>query len=248
MPAVKSASDLYGLALEQFTAERNDLVKRLKVDGDKEAAARVGKLRKPTLPAWAVNQLVRTQPKQIKALFATGDAVARAQGKGQADKLREAAADQREQLAELMDRAEGLLDADGRTLAAGVLERVSETLRAAAIDPECRAQVQDGCLTRELRFTGLSGFSAAAAATPRESRRAEEQPAQQRQKQIKTARDEERQARHDLQEAQKQLRQADRELASAQGARDQAAKNVESAEEALAEATEQLEQLQRGGK
>jgi hypothetical protein len=248
MPAVKTASDLYGLPLEEFTAQRNELVKRLKADGEKDEAARVAKLRKPSTAAWAVNQLVRTQSKRIKALFEAGDAIAEAQAQGQPQKLREAAAKQRAELAGLMDRAEGLLDAQGRTLAANVQERVGETLRAAAIDPESRAQAEAGCLTRELQFTGLAGFSTAAAAAPSPGRGPEEQAAKDRRKEIKSAKDAERQARHDLQAAHKELRQADRELAAVQERRAAAVEAAHGAQQALDAASEQLEKLQRGGR
>ena len=158
MTTVTGPSDLYGLPLDEFTTEREQLVKRLKADGERDQAASASKLRKPTVAAWAVNQLVRTQSKEIKALFRAGDAAAKAQTKGQADALRKAGGEMREQLVTLIGRAEGLLDSGGHPPSATVLERVSETLRAAAIDSESREQVQDGCLTRELRYTGLGGI------------------------------------------------------------------------------------------
>jgi hypothetical protein len=237
MPQVKTASDLYGLPLDEFTAQRNELAKRLKGEGEAEEAARVAKLRKPSTAAWAVNQLVRTQAKDINALFEAGDSVAESQARGQADRLREAAGEQRAQLAGLMSRAQGLLDSEGRALAPNVLERVGETLRAAAIDPECRAQVKDGCLTRELQFTGLGGLAGA----PARSRGADAAA-------IKQAKQREQQAKQDLREAEKALRKADRELEAAQTSRDAAAETVERAEAALAEASEKLDQLQRGGR
>ena len=43
-------------------------------------------LRKPSVAAWAVNQLVRTQPKALQALFASGDDLARAQAQAAAGK------------------------------------------------------------------------------------------------------------------------------------------------------------------
>jgi hypothetical protein len=248
MPPVKTASDLYGLPLEEFTARRNELVKSLKAAGEKDEAARVAKLRKPSTPAWAVNQLVRTQSKRIKALFEAGDAIAEAQAHGQPEKLRQAAAKQRAELAGLMDRAEGLLDAEGRTLAASTQERVGETLRAAAIDPESRTQVEAGCLTRELQFTGLAGFSTAAAAPASPGSRPEEQDPPDRQKEIKSAKDAERRARHGLQAARKELRQAERELAAVQERRAAAVEAAHGAQQALDAASEQLEKLQRGGR
>ncbi len=245
MPQVKTGADLYGLPLDEFTQQRNELAKRLKAVGEKDEAARVAKLRKPSTAAWAVNQLVRTQPRRIEALFAAGDQLAKAQSQGLADQLREAAAAQREELAAIVGRAEGLLDSEGRPLAGGVLERVSETLRAAAIDHESRAQVEGGCLTRELQFTGLGGF--AAGATPAQDR---QDDATQRKldREIKTAREQEQQAKQDLKEAQKELHQEERELAMAQRARDHGAEKVDRAEARLAEAAQQLDQLQRGGR
>ena len=50
---------LYGLPLEEFTPARNELAKRLRKDGRKAEAARVGELAKPSLALWTVNQLAR---------------------------------------------------------------------------------------------------------------------------------------------------------------------------------------------
>ena len=47
--AIMDPRDLYGLPLEEFTAERNALAKQLRRDGQRERADEVSKLRK-TLP------------------------------------------------------------------------------------------------------------------------------------------------------------------------------------------------------
>ena len=93
--------DLYGLPLDRFVAERGALAKSLRADGKRDEAAEVAKLRKPSVAAWAVNQLVRTQSREVKALFKAGDQLQRAQadllaGKGDAGKLRAAAERERE--------------------------------------------------------------------------------------------------------------------------------------------------------
>src|SRR5947209_20145303 len=90
------AHDLYGLPLERFVPERGALAKALRNEGERDEAARVGKLPKPSRAAWAVNQLVRTQRRAVAALFEAGDALQQAQteviaGRGQAGSLREAA-------------------------------------------------------------------------------------------------------------------------------------------------------------
>src|SRR5579884_3410269 len=152
--------DLYGLPLEQFTSQRNALAKQLRRDGRREDAAEVAKLRKPSVAAWAVNQLVRTQRSQLASLFRAGDQLQKAQAslltkRGNPGALREAVDAERAVVEALTKKARGLLNSDGHELTPARLEQVSETLHAAALDRDARAQVQDGCLDRELRHIGL---------------------------------------------------------------------------------------------
>lgn len=247
---VTSAEDLYGLALDEFTSERNELAKRLRSEGEKEEAARVAKLRKPSTAAWAVNQLVRTQKKAIGELFDAGDEMIDAQsqaigGNGSADAIKAATQKQREATTKLLKAAAGLLSSDGHELPASVQERVSETLRAAAIDPESREQVSDGCLVKELHFTGLAGFTADAQTSARADRAKEKR---ERETALRAAKEEQGEAERELKQAQRQLEAAERELTQAERTRDKAAKAVQAAEEALDEARERTEQLQRGGR
>lgn len=64
---------------EQFIAARNALVLQLRDADQRELATAVGKLRRPTVAAWAVNQTVRTHREQFAALLDAGDQVRRAQ-------------------------------------------------------------------------------------------------------------------------------------------------------------------------
>ena len=87
--------ELYGLPLERFTEERNALVKELRKEGRREEATEVSNLRKPSVAAWAVNQLVRTQRRDVANLLEAGDSLREAQsqllaGHGDADALRDA--------------------------------------------------------------------------------------------------------------------------------------------------------------
>src|SRR6478672_7443599 len=61
--------DLFALPLEHFTAARNELVKQLKREGDAEAAEHVRSLSKPTVAAWAANQLARRDPEGVRSLL-----------------------------------------------------------------------------------------------------------------------------------------------------------------------------------
>ena len=119
-------------------------------------------LRKPSVAAWAVNQLIRTQRREVYALYAAGDALRDVQagvldGSADARDLRAAAEQEREAVDALATIARGLLTSGGQELTATTLERVTETLHAAALDDEARQEVSAGRLVRELRHVGLGG-------------------------------------------------------------------------------------------
>lgn len=169
---VTDPDDLYGLPLDRFVPERGALAKALRGEGRKDEAARVAALRKPSVAAWTVNQLIRTQRRAASALFDAGDEVQRAQsellaGRGGAPALREATQREREAVDTLAQSAGGLLSSDGHEPTQATLDRVSETLHAAALDDDARAQAREGCLERELRWAGFGasgGESAGASA------------------------------------------------------------------------------------
>ena len=58
--------DLYGLPLDRFIPERASLVRELRSGGEREQASVVAALRKPSVAAWAVNQLIRTQRREVE--------------------------------------------------------------------------------------------------------------------------------------------------------------------------------------
>jgi hypothetical protein len=220
-----NANDLYGLPLDRFIPERGALAKSLRAGGERDEAAEVAKLRKPSVAAWAVNQLVRTQGAEVKALFKAGDQLQRAQadllaGKGDAAKLRTATEREREAVDELTAAARGLLSSEGHELTPSTLERVSDTLHAAALDEGARGEVKDGCLVRELRHVGLGAFGELAAAPP-----APKQDEAKR-KAAEKAEAERRRA----------LERANRAVEAAQARRDRAADALREAEDALARA------------
>jgi hypothetical protein len=159
------AHDLYGLPLERFVPERTALTRKLRSEGRREEAAETAKLSKPSVAAWAVNQLVRTQGRAVAELFRAGDALREAQsellaGRSDGEALREATERERAVLEGLMERARGLLSTEGHELSQTMLDRVAETLHAAAVDDEIRARVQEGSLTKELRHMGLGATGA----------------------------------------------------------------------------------------
>lgn len=152
---------LYSEPPDAFTATRDAIAKRLKAEGDKEAAAEVKGLRRPTVAAWALNLLAHRRPDDIVELRAAGDALRAAQRKAMSgvkdSGLREAMANRRQVVDRLTVAALQLLEDEGRP-AATQREAVAATLDAAASDATVAEVLAAGRLASEL--SGPSGFDA----------------------------------------------------------------------------------------
>lgn len=120
--AEQAAETLYGLSLREFVAERKRLAQALKGAGDKDAAKAVAALPKPSVSAWVVNQLHRTAPADLDALFAIGARMRKGDFAAKTE--------QREVLARLRERAVALLKEEGNAASEGTLLRVQQTLEA----------------------------------------------------------------------------------------------------------------------
>src|SRR5262245_26102959 len=103
---------LFTLDPSEFIKARDELAKRLKAEGRTEAAE-VKALRRPTVAAWAANQVARQNPKEIGELLAAGDDLRQAQRKAlsgvKGGGFREAMQRRRKAVDALTDRAESLL-------------------------------------------------------------------------------------------------------------------------------------------
>jgi hypothetical protein len=115
---------LYRGPLDTFVTERKRLAGELKSAGDKEGAARLLKLGRPTVSAWAVNQLWWHEREAFERLFASAEGLKK--GK------REAGAEHREALTALRALAADQLVSAGHAAAESTLRRVTLTLSALA--------------------------------------------------------------------------------------------------------------------
>ena len=158
---------LYALPLDEFVAQRGALAKRLRGEGEREAAERVKGLRKPTAGAWALNQAVRRRRSETSALLAAGERLRAAHealiSGGGRDELREAMAEERSLSGTLADCAEAIASETGKSGPA-LKERVRATLHAAALDPAVREELEAGRLVREHEAVGLAAFGGGAVA------------------------------------------------------------------------------------
>jgi hypothetical protein len=150
---------LFELAPEDFTAARDRLAKDLKAGGDAEGEATVKALRRPTLAAWTVNQVVRREAARADALLKAGDDLRKAQRRAlsgvSGGGLREGADQRRKAVRALLRVAEEILDEGGRA-SAGTMEAIQSTLEAASIDEEAGRLLREGRLTKE--FPPPAGF------------------------------------------------------------------------------------------
>ena len=153
--------ELFALPLEDFIAGRDQLAKALRKT-DKEAAAVLAKLPKPTPAAWAANQVAREEPDLIATLLDAGAALRAAQDAalagGGAENLRTATQAERRAVDDVMRVAVKLKPA-GKPLSRAMADRLRTTLHAAAGDPELRAALSAGRLVGEAEAGGTWPFA-----------------------------------------------------------------------------------------
>jgi hypothetical protein len=146
---------LYALPLNEFTAARDELAKRLRADGERDLADEVKGLRKPTVAVWLVNQLAREREMDVKRLLKAGEALGKAQASAKG--FAEARSDEQHALERLASAA--------REAGVGpqAADRAIQTLRAASLTEEGRDLLKRGRLTEELEppgFEALAGMPA----------------------------------------------------------------------------------------
>ena len=159
----QAAADLYALPPAEFTAARDELAKQARAAGQRDDAALIKKLSRPTVSAWLVNQFVRTSPRSMDRLYELARELHAAQQELAGDRLRELSAQRRQLIAELMPEVSGLAADSGVTASAAALDEVRATLEAALADAGAREAVQTGQLTRALSYAGLGEVDLAAA-------------------------------------------------------------------------------------
>jgi hypothetical protein len=154
--------DLFAGPLEGFTSARNALARRFREEGRRAEADEVKALRKPSLAAWAVNQLSRHHKADITELLETSARLRAVQtealsGTGAPDDLRTLARSRRDLVARLTERAEHILSEAGGGAARTHVERVSATLLAAGEDEQVAREVLQGRLSEHRAPTGFEG-------------------------------------------------------------------------------------------
>jgi hypothetical protein len=239
---------LLAAPLGEFVTLRDDLSKRLRANGDREAADRVKGLRKPSLAVWAVNQLSRTVAKDVGALLKAGADLRKAQEDVLAgespSRLQPAVAAERDQVERLTAKARGLLEEAGHPVTDATLKRVGATLHAVATKPELGELAEHGRIEHEEETTGF-GFESLgelpagprAAASGRKDR-ARKESARAR---VKEAEAELAEARKEARRASSEVQRLTRELERATAAAERAEEAVRRRERAVEQARANLD-------
>jgi hypothetical protein len=143
---------LYSSPLDRFVELRASLAKAARARGDREAAATLRRQKKPTVTAWALNQLSREHREELERLFGLDDRLRHAQVSGAGPKvLRELVETRRTLISQLIELAEEILKESGHTGSHAALERISATLQGLGADPEAREKLRQARLTEELQ-------------------------------------------------------------------------------------------------
>lgn len=160
-PVLEIADRLYALPQGEFTAARDALVKEHKAD--KELAARIKALKKPSVAAWVVNLLVRRDPDQVAQLLEVGTALREAAESLDADQLRDLTRQRRQLTAAVTTAARRTAREEGHRVTESVAEQVEGTLTAAMVDAGAAEAVRSGLLVAALSSTGVDAVDVSSA-------------------------------------------------------------------------------------
>lgn len=153
---------LFRLPLTEFTAARNTLAAQLKKSGQGIEAERVKSLAKPTISAWAVNQLYWNNRDEYDRLIATGERFRQAQTSRLAGKkgdMRTPLDARREALTNLSDLATALLRDAGHNPTPDTIHRITTTLEAVSAYSSHPDGPTHGRLTHDVDPPGFESFA-----------------------------------------------------------------------------------------
>lgn len=149
------ADGLYAKPLDDFVSARAEAAKKAAA-ADKQLAAAIRKLPKPSVAAWAVNMLALHQPDVLAALAALGGQMREAQASLDARNMRELGRERRTMLTAAIDAARKVAREQGRPLSDWMATDVEETLRAMTADKGAAEAVRSGRLLKTLSADGVN--------------------------------------------------------------------------------------------
>ena len=255
---------LFQIPLAEFTDARNALAARLKKNGHADAALEVKSIGKPSVSAWAVNQLYWRHRDAFDRLIATGEQFRKAQAlqlSGKSADMRGPLEARRSALAELSRRAASVLRDAGSTPTPDAMRRITTTLEALSVYGGLADAPRAGRLASDVDPPGFETLAALVPSVgagkggteptriiPFARKTKPEKPSRRKLSPEDEARraEEERQARvaaakEAVQEAEARLREARAAARDAEDALKKAAASAKEAEKVKAEAEQRLD-------
>jgi hypothetical protein len=232
----EAIDELYGADLDAFTAERTRLARELRNGGSRDEALELQQLRKPTVAAWALNQLARRNRRDVDLLLDAGHRLREAQAAALRGEEREAfeqaRTTERDALRRLRKEADRLLREERGGASPAVLSQIDETLRAAAISEEGRERLALGRFTAPLVPEGFGALEGLAPDTPLPPRPRKPSAGDEKRRQ--------REAAKRVRELEAEAHAAERRVAELRRALDDAESEAEAKRERADEAREEL--------
>jgi len=148
--------------LTEFIGARKTLAARLKRDGHGNESDRVKAMVKPSISAWAVNQIYWMHREAFDRLIATSQTFRRAQSSRLAGKvadMREALGARREALSELSTLATSVLRDAGHNPTPDMVRRVTTTLDAMSAYASLPRDLAPGRLTQDVDPPGFDSLA-----------------------------------------------------------------------------------------
>jgi hypothetical protein len=231
---------LFKLPLDEFTSARNALAARLKKAGHQAEASETKALVKPSVSAWAVNQIYWRHRGLFDRLIEAGDRVRRTQAQLTSESARESVNTRREAVAALTAIAEGLLRGAHYNATRDVLRRVTSTLEALSSYGSLPGAPVAGRLIDDVQppgFGAVAGFrpargerSAGGTQSPKRLPHAEPATKGPASRDSTAARRDEERRKNLISAAKAAVREAERAISVARKQADRAAAKVEAAE------------------
>jgi hypothetical protein len=146
---------LFAAVLERFVETRAELAAELVRSGQKDDAKKLKGIRRPSVSAWATNQVVRLARDEVTSFFDANDHLRGAQHammSGQIERTAYQSATEsfREATNSLGAAIRETLEKGGRSVDSALVERVISNFRVAAVSEERRAQVLRGQLENDV--------------------------------------------------------------------------------------------------
>lgn len=168
----REVDDLFRVPLSEFTAARNALAARLKKSGRGDEAGFVKALGKPSISAWAVNQLYWNHRTAFDRLISSGERFHKAQASGKGADMRAALDARREALTQLAEFATSLLGNAGHNSAPETIHRITTTLEALSAYASRSDAPRAGRLIQDVDPPGFESFGSSIPSAKTETARA----------------------------------------------------------------------------